>query len=327
MNAQGVTVLLLASRHLDMTYLLAPLQSAFDRAGQAVELRLPLPTPSLAGVPGGEEVDLALCWDAPLGLWRHLPRVKLAQSLAAGVDHLLADPTLPPDLPLGRIRDPHMASGMTAYVVGTVAAGHRQRSTYARQQAQGLWRELPVVPATQYTVGIAGMGTLGARCAQVLAAIGYQVRGWSRTAPAAPLSGCSHYAGEAERDMFLHGLDALVCLLPLTAQTQGFVNQKCLSQLARGAHVINVGRGLHVVDTDLLAALHSGQVGLATLDSFAQEPLPAEHFWWRTAGVEITPHIATRTAPAVIAEQTLRHWQQAQAGRPLDAAVDRAQGY
>lgn len=327
MNARGETVVLLASRGLDMGYMRAPLQSVFDQAGLPLELRQLAPTPTLAGVAGGEEVDVALCWEPPLGLWPQLPRVRLAQSVGAGVDHLLEDATLPPDLTLGRIRDPHMASGMTAYVVGAVTAGHRQRAAYARQQAQRHWQELPVVPATHYTVGIAGMGTLGTRCAQVLAAIGYQVRGWSRSAAATPLPGCTHHAGEAGREAFLDRLDALVCLLPLTAQTEGFVNAQSLAALAPGAHVINVGRGLHVVEADLQAALASGQVGLATLDSFVQEPLPQDHPWWRTPGVEITPHIATRTSPAVIAAQTLRHWLQVQAGQPLDAAVDRTQGY
>ena len=327
MNAQGQTVVALISATLRMDYLVSAFERAFAQAGQGVELRRVDPEGGLAALGDGGQVDIALCWEPPHGLWQQMPNLRLVQSLAAGVDHILGDASFPQHLPLARIRDPHMASAMAAYVAWAVTSEHRQVDTYLRDQPKAVWGTPVVIPATQYKVGIAGMGTLGSHCAKVLAAIGYDVRGWSRTPPSTALAGCTHFAGEAQKPNFLSGLNALVCLLPLTAQTRGFIDQRCFALLAPGAHVINVGRGAHLVDADLLEALDSGHLGRATLDAFVTEPLPPSDPLWHHPKVRITPHIATRTAAPVIAAQTVRHWLQVVAGQPPDHAVDVSQGY
>lgn len=327
MNANGETVLALLSRSLCMDYLAPAVRSAFAQAGEAVEIRFVDTERGIDGLPDGREVDVALCWEPQPGHWPRMPNVRLVHSVAAGVDHILEDPTLPADVPLARIRDPHMASAMAAYVTWAVTSGHRGMERYAAQQRSQTWVEHAVQPATQYPIGIAGMGTLGSHCARALAAIGYPVRGWSRSMPATPVAGCEHFAGDGQRGDFLQGLKALICLLPLTEQTRGALNADCFAQMAEGAHVINVGRGAHLIEGDLLAALDSGQLGLATLDAFNVEPLPANDRLWSHPRVRVTPHIATRTAPAVIAEQTVRHWLQVRAGETPLHAVDRANGY
>lgn len=327
MNARGQIVVALLSDTLRMDYLRQSLETAFGQDGQTVELRRVDPEHGVAALGDGAEVDIALCWEPPAGLWHLMPNVRLVQSLAAGVDHILGDSSFPSQLPLARIRDPHMASAMAAYVAWAVTSEHRQVDGYLHNQALAVWGTPVVTPATQYKVGIAGMGTLGSHCAKVLAAIGYNVRGWSRNPSSDPVNGCSYYAGEAGRAPFLAGLHALVCLLPLTEQTRGFMNRDCFARMSPGAHIVNVGRGAHLVESDLLRALDEGQLGKATLDAFVTEPLPPSDPLWRHPKVRITPHIATRTAAPVIAAQTAMHWRQVAAGRSPDHAVDVSQGY
>lgn len=327
MNAAGHTVVALLSRTLNMDYLVEALHRAFVQAGQMVELRRVDAVGGPAALGNGAEVDVALCWEPHHGLWPQMANVRLVQSLAAGVDHILEDATLPLHVPMARIRDPHMASAMAAYVAWAVTSEHRQMEGYLHEQSNAVWSEPVVVPATQYRVGIAGMGTLGAQCARVLAAIGYDVRGWSRNASRAPIAGVQHFAGDGERAAFLEGLHALVCLLPLTDSTRGVLNRDLFAQLAPGAHIVNVGRGAHLVEDDLLAALDAGVLGRATLDAFVIEPLPPTDPLWHHAKVRVTPHIATRTAAAVIAAQTANHLRQVLVGAAPDNAVDVSQGY
>ncbi|MDT7838328.1 2-hydroxyacid dehydrogenase [Aquabacterium sp. OR-4] len=311
--------LALLSATIDMRYLVP----AFEAACPGIELRL---WPELGNV---AEIDAAVCWEPPPGVIATLPRLKLIQSLAAGIDHLVRDPALPASVPLCRIVDAQMASGMAAYVAWAVVQGQRHMGAYLAQQRAGEWREQPVQHPPQHRVGIAGFGTLGQACARTLLSIGYAVRGWKRSASevAADLHGVALFHGDAQLADFLSGCDTLVCLLPLTEATRDRIDARFLAALPRGAHLINVGRGDHVVDADLLAALASGQLGAATLDAFRTEPLPAGHPFWQHPRITVTPHIATRTPIAVIAAQTLANLASAQAGRAADVAIDRRRGY
>lgn len=277
-----------------------------------------------------QDADAAVCWGPPPGLLARLPRLALVQSLAAGVDHLTADPALPRHLPIARIVDPEMASGMAAYVAWAVVHGQRHMGAYLAQQHQALWREQPVQHPHHHRVGIAGHGTLGQACARALRAIGYTVRGWRRGAagPAnAEADGVAVFHGDGQLGDFLAGCDTLVCLLPLTEATRGVLNARLFAQLPRGAHLVNVGRGDHLVEADLLDALASGQLGAATLDAFSQEPMPPGHPFWNHPRITVTPHIATRTPAAVIARQTLAHLAAVRAGRAAEVAVDLGRGY
>ncbi len=177
----------------------------------------------------------------------------------------------------------------------------------------------------QHRVGIAGLGTLGMACAEALAVIGYQVRGWSRTEKSAP--GIATFHGADQLDDFLAGCDTLICLLPLTSATRGFLGADLFSRLPRGAHLINVGRGEHLVEADLLQALATGQLGCATLDAFIDEPLPQGHPFWAHPAILVTPHIATRTSGEVIAQQALANLASLERGVRPDNAVDLERGY
>lgn len=306
---------------LSSTVDLAFLKPAFEAACPGVDLRL---LPDLGDV---AQIEAATCWQPPPGLLATLPNLRLVQSAAAGIDHLSTDPALPRQLPLCRIVDATMAGGMAAYVTWAVVQHQRQMGLYRQQAAQALWQTHPVQPTGGHRVGIAGLGWLGTACAQALQALGYTVRGWRRSADGAAPAGVEVFSGDAQRDAFLAGCDTLVNLLPLTAATRGLLDAALFARLPRGAHLVNVGRGEHLVEADLLAALDSGQLAAATLDTFAREPLPADHPFWRHPRITVTPHIATRTTPAVIARQTLDNLALVRAGRAAEVAVDLARGY
>jgi glyoxylate/hydroxypyruvate reductase A len=161
-----------------------------------------------------------------------------------------------------------------------------------------------------HRVGIAGLGVLGTSVARALAGIGYAVRGWSRSPKADLPEGVEAFHGDAARADFLAGCDTLVCLLPLTDATRGVLDAALFAQLPRGAQLVNVGRGAHLVEADLLAALDDGHIASAVLDAFVQEPLPPDHPFWRHPRITVTPHVATRTRPEAIARQTHAHLTQ-----------------
>lgn len=311
--------LALLSTVLDMNYLVP----AFEAACPGVQLRL---WPALGAL---ADIDAAVCWVPPPGVLASLPRLRLVQSLAAGIDHLTSDPALPSGVPLCRIVDAQMASGMAAYVAWAVVHGQRHMGAYLAQQRHGLWREQPVQHPPQHRVGIAGFGALGQACARTLCSIGYTVRAWKRGPSEVPadLGAVALFHGDAALEDFLGGCDTLVNLLPLTAATRERIDARFLAALPRGAHLVNVGRGEHVVEADLLDALDSGQLGAATLDALRTEPLPAGHPFWQHPRITVTPHIATRTPAAVIARQTLDHLAAIRAGQAAAVAIDRTRGY
>ena len=315
MNKPPVVALL--SSAIQMQYL----ADAFETAQPGIDVRLGDDLGAL------EDIDVAVCWFPPHGRLAQLPSLQLVQSLAAGVDHILADPELPRHLPLCRIVDDTMAAGMKAYVSWAVVQQHRGMKAYVRSSDAAAWEEQPVVSPRRHRVGIAGLGTLGLACADALATIGYQVRGWSRSAKSDLPDGVVGFHGVDQLDDFLSGCDTLVCLLPLTPQTQGFLNADLFAKLPRGAHLINVGRGDHLIEADLLPALASGQLSAATLDAFSVEPLPKDHPFWGHPAILVTPHIATRTDRLVIAQQTLANLAAIRTGqRPLNQ-IDLERGY
>ncbi|HEY9223119.1 MAG TPA: glyoxylate/hydroxypyruvate reductase A [Variovorax sp.] len=310
-------VVALLSSVIPMQYL----ADAFEEAQPGIDVRLGADLGAL------EDIDIAVCWFPPHGRLAQLPKLQLVQSLAAGVDHILADPDLPRHLPLCRIVDDTMAAGMKAYVSWAVVQHHRGMKAYVASSDAATWEEQPVVSPRRHRVGIAGLGTLGLACADALATIGYQVRGWSRSAKSDLPEGVTGFHGADQLDDFLSGCDTLVCLLPLTPQTQGFLDAALFARLPRGAHLINVGRGDHLVEADLLPALASGQLSAATLDAFSQEPLPKDHPFWGHPNILVTPHIATRTDRLVIAQQTLANLAAIREGKRPPNQIDLERGY
>ena len=277
------------------------------------------------GIGDPAEVDYAIVWKPPAGMLAGLPRLKVIYSLGAGIDAMLRDPTLPPGIPLVRMVDLSLTEGMIEYVAEQVLAIHRQARTYRDQQAAGQWRQHDQPLARDVTVGILGLGTLGGAVARALRGLNFQVAGWSRTPKA--VDGVDGFAGAAQLDAFLARSQILVCLLPLTAETEDILDRRLFAALPRGAWVINAGRGPQLVDEDLIAALDSGHLAGAVLDVFRTEPLPPNHPFWPHPKIVLTPHIAAsnnaRYATLRLAEQIARF----ERGEPMDDVVDQSRGY
>jgi glyoxylate/hydroxypyruvate reductase A len=271
-----------------------------------------------------EEIEAALVWLPPPGLLASLPQLRAIFSLGAGVDSLLTDPTLP-DLPLCRMVDPSMTAGMAELVLTLALLYHRRLDLYDAQQHRRLWRMVLPQPASSTRIGVMGLGELGSAAARLLARQGFTVRGWSRSPR--QLDGVTTFAGRAELGAFLTGTDILVCMLPLTAETENILDARLLARLPRGARLINVARGRHLVDADLLAALDDGQLAHATLDVFRTEPLPAEHPFWVHPRVRVLPHTASYSHADLAAGVVAENLRRLHDGLPLLHLVDRLRGY
>jgi glyoxylate/hydroxypyruvate reductase A len=272
------------------------------------------------------EIDVALVANPPPGSLQGLPALGLIQSLWAGVDRLLADPSVPAGVPIVRMVDPAMNEAMAQTALWAVLSLQRGFFDYAAQQRDRVWRQHPLRRADELTVAVLGLGQMGRAVAQRLALHGCRVLGWSRVAAPA-IDGVAPHAGHDTLPGVLAQAQIVVNLLPLTAQTRGLFNAATLASLPHGAALVNLARGAHVVDADLLAALDSGQLRHAVLDVFATEPLPAAHSFWSHPAVTVLPHVAAPTDPrsaAPIAARNVLAWR---AGQPLANLVDRSRGY
>jgi glyoxylate/hydroxypyruvate reductase len=269
-------------------------------------------------------IDLALVWRPPPGELARYLNLKAILSLAAGIEWLIGDPTVP-DVPIARMVDPSLTRTMSEYVLLAVLRHHREFDRFEREQRARRWSYRFPPQATERRVGIMGLGELGAAVARRLTDHGFAVSGWSRTPKS--LAGVTAYVGRSELHAFLHRTDILVCLLPLTAETLGILDAETFASLPHGAFVINVARGAHLVEADLLAALESDHLGGATLDVFQTEPLPPESPLWSHPKVLVTPHVASYCLPATAADGVADNIRRALAGQPLRHQVDRTRGY
>ncbi len=271
------------------------------------------------------DIDVAIVWKPQSGLLASLPKLRLIASLGAGVDHLFVDPELPRHVPIVRLVDPYMTEAMSEYVLTQVLRLHRQDLAYLTQQRAGVWREHPQPNAAERRVGILGLGTLGRDAARKLAVMGFQVAGWSRREKRLP--GIESCHGEGGLEALARRSEILICLLPLTPDTDGILDRRLFARMPRGGAIVNPARGGHLVEADLIAALDGGQLSAAVLDVFREEPLPADHPFWSHPRIIVTPHVAAATNPAtaalVIADNLRRLYQ----GRPLLNLVDPQRRY
>jgi len=266
-------------------------------------------------------VRVGVFWDQPPeGLSAYTALVAVL-SLGAGIDQL-APETIPPGVQLARLVDPNFASLMTEYCLLGVLRFYRNLHAYERASQ---WTPARLAQREEFVVGVMGLGTLGSAVAARLAANGFPVRGWS--ARQKRITDVDCYAGQEALLQFAAGLQCLICLLPLTPATTGILDARLFAHLQRNAVLINVGRGAHLVQPDLLAALESGQLAGAMLDVFCKEPLPADHPFWRNDRILITPHVAAVSDPKTGAPIIAANIRRALRGDPLLNVVDRARGY
>lgn len=292
-------------------------------------LRVAMPDEDIVGWPIPAErwpdVDAAVVANPPPGVLPEFPNLKLIQCLWAGVDGLLADPTLPPQVPVARLVDPRMAETMAEAVLTAVLALHRGLPFYVRQQQQKVWAKQPYARAKHRRVGILGYGKMGEAACWALLPQEFDLRAWRRRATGAEIVPIhegpdGHFLVAAESDI-------LVNLLPLTDDTRGILNATLFAAMPEGAALINFGRGGHVVEADLLAALDAGRLSHAMLDVFATEPLPEDHPFWTHSGVTVTPHVAAQTDVRTGAALAAKAVAALRAGQPIPHLVDRTAGY
>jgi glyoxylate/hydroxypyruvate reductase A len=269
--------------------------------------------------------DYAALWYPAAEVLAGQTGLKAIFNLGAGVEALLNRVALPPGVPIIRLEDAGMARQMAEYVTWAVLRYFRRLDAYAAQQSRAEWKLLRPLRHAEFPVGVMGMGVLGTHVARALARLGFPVLGWSRGKK--QVDGVRPFAGPPELDAFLAGSRVLVCMLPLTAATEGILNRRTLFKLPQGSYVINVARGGLVVDEDLLAALDAGHVAGATLDVFHEEPLPAAHPYWRHPKVLITPHASAITLIDESAAQVAAKIRRLERGEPVTGVVDLARGY
>lgn len=270
------------------------------------------------------DIDLALVWKPPPGVLKNFPNLKLIASLGMGVDHIFQDPELP-DVPVTRLVDESIKTQMAEYVALECLRIHRRADAYDAFQREGRWQPLPARDIGRCPVGIMGLGEIGSAVARALSGLGFPVLAWSRGPKT--LAGVESFAGAAGLEPFLGACRVLVCVLPLTPATENLIDAGLLAKLPQGAWFINIARGAHVVDEDLLAALTAGHLSGATLDVFRREPLPVDHPFWTHPKVRITPHVAGLTVAESAAPQVAENIRRALAGEALLNRVERERGY
>ncbi|PRY90914.1 2-hydroxyacid dehydrogenase [Mongoliibacter ruber] len=269
-----------------------------------------------------EKVKAVALWNHPKGILSDFKNLKLICSMGAGVDHILSDTTIAEDIPITRIVDDKLTISMTNYVVMSVLNYHRQIQRYQEDQKNRIWdMSNPEVPVT---VGILGVGELGGDIADKLINLRFNVIGFGNSAKE-NLS-YEYYFGD-EIQKFLSKINILVCMLPLTPETEGILNLEFFKKCQKGTYLINVARGKHLIEEDLLKALDEGYISGAMLDVFQKEPLPVEHPFWERNEITITPHIASVTNPKAAAPQIIENYHLINKSQPFINQINRKRGY
>jgi glyoxylate/hydroxypyruvate reductase A len=269
-----------------------------------------------------DEVQAVILWQHPKGILHKFKNLKLICSMGAGVDHILSDDSIDESLPITRIVDDKLTFSMTNYVVMGVLNFHRQIDRYNKDKKRKVWdMSNPEIPIT---VGVMGVGELGGDVVQKLRFMGIEVVGYGNT----PKSNLGYpYFDKSQLDEFLAKANVLVCMLPLTANTEGVLNLQFFEKCQKGAYLINVARGKHLNEEDLIKALDKGYLSGALLDVFHKEPLPADHPFWEREEITITPHIASVTNPEAAAPQIVDNYKRMLEKKPLVNQIERSRGY
>jgi glyoxylate/hydroxypyruvate reductase A len=276
-------------------------------------------------IPRPDRVEMAVVWKHPPGILSEFPSLKLVSSFGAGLEHILAGPPLPPGVRICRIVDEQLVASMRNYVLLGVLHIHKRYRLFEQQQHARRWAK-PEPVEVPLRIGILGLGELGSAAAQALAALGFEVWGYSRRPRCLEGVRCLSAADTSLLD-FARRINLLVCLLPHTPATAGILNLELFRALPAGACLINAARGAHLQEEDLLQAMREGQIREAWLDVFQQEPLPPEHPFWAQEGIFITPHIASITNQDKGAEIAAENYRRLKNDEPLLFEASREEGY
>lgn len=270
--------------------------------------------------------DYALVWKPPAEMLRGRTDLKAIFNLGAGVDAILQlGDALPAGVPVVRLDDAGMGIQMAEFVAHAVLRYFRRLDDYAMQNRERVWRCLKPYEKKDFSIGVLGLGVLGKRIIDALRGFDFPLNGWSRTQK--NIDGVNCYAGHAQLDQFLRASRVLVVILPLTSETENLLDHARLAQLPKGAYLVNVARGAHIIEADLLGLIQQGHIAGATLDVFREEPLPSAHPFWQEPRISITPHISALTMHDESARQIAAKIQALQNDQAIAGLVDQARGY
>lgn len=306
--------LILVAQHRSMT----PIKDAIHKIDPNIDVEI------WPEVKKPERVQFAVAWNHPKNVFHQYPNLKVISSLGAGVDHLFADNSIPKSIRFTRVVAPSLSDHMCDYVLTSVLNLFRNTELYFQQQKKSEWKTHKTLSKREITVGILGLGELGRPVTERLVANSFTVNGWSRTSK--NIEGIKTFSGD-ELDSFLNNTNILVCLLPLTSQTEGVLDLDFFKKLRKPAFLINAARGEHLVEEDLIYALDTGLINHAVLDVFTKEPLPDSHPFWGREKITITPHIASVTDPNEAAELIVENYKRLLSGLELLHEVDKELGY
>jgi len=270
-----------------------------------------------------EKITTAVVWNHRPGLFKQLPNLKLIASLGAGVDHIMNDPDIPPQVSITRIIDDGLSGPMSNFCIGAILHHQRQFDKYLIDKSTKTWDQEPN-PEREINVGIMGLGALGADLAEKLNYLGFNVFGLSQSRK--KIAHVVSYLN-AELDLFLSKINILVVMLPATESTRAILSKKLFDKLKKGTYLINVARGHHQVNGDIIDALENGQLSGAFLDVFPEEPLPKQSSLWDHPKIMITPHIAVVTKINEAVPQIIASHKRVRIGKLPEILVDRIKGY
>ncbi|MBZ9779038.1 glyoxylate/hydroxypyruvate reductase A [Psychroflexus sp. CAK8W] len=271
-----------------------------------------------------DDVEFAISWKHPEGLYKDFPNLKVIASMGAGVNHILKDDKLPEGVKVTRIVDNQLTEDMSQFVLLQCLAVSRNLFIHLQDQSDKRWKPKSYQTPEKTSVGIMGYGVLGQEAGKVLKANGFEVFGYANSSKM--VNGVKVY-GADELDAFLNKTQILVCLLPVTSKTKGILDLQLFEKLKEDAYLINVARGEHLIEADLISAIDRDIIKGASLDVFQEEPLPEIHPFWNHPKIQITPHIASMTGPESVANQLLENYNRMKKGESLINEVDVEKGY
>jgi glyoxylate/hydroxypyruvate reductase A len=274
-----------------------------------------------------QDICFALCWEPAKDAFSRYPNLTLAMSVGAGVDALVAHPCIGPDIKIARIRDPYQADLMAGFAAHEIL--HQERGFYALMQAAAAhqWITTPMRAPKSTKVAVLGYGTMVRAVASAISMLEFALTVACRRQPVDQIAGVTYCTGPDAAVQAARGADYLINILPLTPQTENILDAALFACLNTDAWLIQIGRGEHLVEDDLLAALDTGRLPGATLDVFRQEHLPQGHPFWSDARLRITPHIASMSQTDVVAEQVVETVRALRNDGPMRFCVDRSKGY
>lgn len=269
-----------------------------------------------------EAVEFVLSWKHPHGVFQEFPNLKVISSMGAGIDHIISDPSIPKHIKITRVIDEKLTKDMSVFVLSLVLEKIRNLSFH---HCNDQWEQRKYQRPEEVQIGIMGLGVLGVAAAEKLVSNGFHVTGWSKSSKNIP--GATTFHGTDQLEDFLKNTNILICLLPLTSETENILNKDLFGKLPKNAYLINVARGKHLVENDLSEAIEKEQLSGASLDVFREEPLPENHPFWNNPHIKITPHIASVTNPATVVPQLIENYQYMKNDKPLKNLVSREKEY